>query len=66
VSVGRTAAQGLRGELAVCCELLVRTLDMLGRLCKLDLGKLYSDLVLEYKTAFDGDAVAAATPAPPS
>ncbi len=59
-------AEGLRGELAVCCELLVRTLDMLGRLGKLDLGKLYSDLVLEYKAAFDGDAVAEATPAPPS
>jgi hypothetical protein len=58
--------EGLRGELAVCCELLVRTLYLLSPLCKLDLVKLCSDLILEYKTAFDGDAVAGAVPAPPS
>jgi hypothetical protein len=58
--------EGLRGDLVVCCDLLVRTLDMLSRLCKIDLVKLGASLIVEYKAALDRDPVIDATTAPPS
>ena len=42
----------LRGDLAVCCDLLVRTLGLLNDVCELQLDKVCADLVLEYKVAF--------------
>jgi len=49
------SVQDLRAELAVCCDLLVRSLVMLNRLYKLGLDKLFGELVSEYKAAFGGD-----------
>lgn len=49
------SVEHLRGELAVCCDLLVRGLQLLNQLCQLDLDKLFSELVAEYKAAFGGD-----------
>lgn len=48
----------VRGELAVCCDLLVRTLALLNGTCKLELDKMFADLVSGYKEAFGGDPLA--------
>jgi uncharacterized protein DUF5677 len=47
----------LRGELAVCCDLLVRTLGLLNDVCKLELQQVMDELVPEYKAVFGGDSV---------
>jgi uncharacterized protein DUF5677 len=47
----------LHGELAVCCDLLVRTLALLNDVCKLELDKVCADLVSEYTAVFGGDSV---------
>src|SRR5215468_9044944 len=47
--------QHLRAELMVCCELLVRGLDLLSRICKLNLDVVLRDLEIEYKTILDRD-----------
>ena len=49
------SSEHLRGELAVCCDLLVRTLAVLNETCELGLDEICGDLVPEYKAAF-GDA----------
>jgi hypothetical protein len=51
------SARRLRGELAVCCDLLVRALALLNDVCKLDQDKLCADLVPEYKVVFGGDSI---------
>jgi len=45
----------LRGELSVCCDILVRVLVLLDEVLKLDLGKLTAELAAEYKAAFEDD-----------
>jgi Family of unknown function (DUF5677) len=46
------SSEGLRSELAVCCDLLVHCLAALNGLCKLGLeGKLFDELIAEYKAA---------------
>ncbi len=51
------SARRLRGELAVCCDLLVRTLALLNDVCKLELNEVCADLVPEYKSVFGGDSL---------
>ncbi len=51
------SAQRLHGELAVCCDLLVRTLALLSDVCKLELKQLIDDLLPEYKAVFGGDSL---------
>jgi hypothetical protein len=51
------SARRLHGELAVCCDLLVRTLDLVNDVCKLQLDKVIKDLVPEYKAVFGGESV---------
>jgi len=48
----------LRGELAVCCDILVRVLVLLNEVLKLDLDKLMVELTAEYKAAFGDDLLA--------
>jgi hypothetical protein len=48
----------LRGELAVCCDILVRALVLLNEVLKLDLDKLMGELYAEYKAAFGDDLLA--------
>jgi hypothetical protein len=45
----------LTGELAVCCDLLIRALVLLNKVLTLDLDKLVGDLAAEYKAAFGDD-----------
>ncbi len=45
----------VRGELAVCCDILVRALVLLNEVLKLDLDKLTGQLTAEYKAAFGDD-----------
>jgi hypothetical protein len=45
----------LRGELSVCCDILVRVLALLNEVLKLDLDKLVNELSAEYKAAFGDD-----------
>jgi hypothetical protein len=45
----------LHGELAVCCDLLVRTLVLLNDVCGLELKQVCDDLVREYKAVFGDD-----------
>jgi hypothetical protein len=52
------SVKGLRGELAVCCDLLIRALVALDGLCKLRLAALFNELVPEYKAAMGGEPVA--------
>lgn len=49
------SAEHLRGELAVCCDLLVRALVLLNEVLKLELDRLFTDLTAEYRAAFGGD-----------
>jgi Family of unknown function (DUF5677) len=48
----------LRGELAVCCDILVRALKLLNDSGKLGLDTLLGELVTEHKSAFGGDPLA--------
>lgn len=52
------SADGLHGDLAVCCDVLLRDLALLSDVCELGLNKISTELIAEYKTAFDGAAVA--------
>jgi len=47
--------RNLHGELALCCNLLARTLVMLNDVCKLELKQICDDLAVEYTTVFGGD-----------
>ena len=51
------SSRRLRGELAVCCDLLVRTLALLNDVCKLELNQICADLVPEYKAVFGDDSL---------
>ncbi len=46
-----------RGEISVCCDILVRALMLLNEVLKLDLDRLAADLSAEYKAAFGDDLV---------
>lgn len=48
----------LRGEVSVCCDLLVRVLVLHGKVLKLDLDKLTDELAAEYKITFGDDLLA--------
>ncbi len=45
----------LHGQLAVCCDLLIRALILLNKVLKLDLDNLASELTAEYKAVFGAD-----------
>lgn len=47
----------LRGEVAVCCDILVRTLELYGEVLKLDVDKFIFELKGEYRTAFGEEPV---------
>jgi Family of unknown function (DUF5677) len=49
------SVESLHGDLAVCCEVLVRALDLISRLCEFDLTNLGRSLIAEYKAALDRD-----------
>jgi hypothetical protein len=52
------SAEGLRGELAVCCDLLIRGLAVLNKISKLGIDQLLSDMKAEYASVFGEDAIA--------
>lgn len=49
------SADNLRGEIAVCCDILVRALALMNGVLKLELDKLLFELTAEYKAAFGED-----------
>ena len=52
------SAEHLHGDLAVCCDILLRALVLLNDTSGLGLKSAADTLIVEYKTAFNGDAVA--------
>jgi hypothetical protein len=46
--------RGLAGELPLCCDLLIRGLDVLNRCCKLRLEGLITDVAKQYTATFPG------------
>jgi hypothetical protein len=58
------SVDGLRGQLAACCDLLIRCLAALNALCGLQLSDLDVELLREYKTAMGEEA--SAVPAAPA
>ncbi len=51
----------LGGELAVCCDLVIRGLQLLNGIAKLGIESLLAEVVSEYKSAFGGDPFAEMT-----
>jgi len=51
----RLSVKGLRGELTVCCEMVVRGLLLLNQICGMRLEKLFEELDQEYRQALGGE-----------
>jgi hypothetical protein len=51
----------LRGELAVCCELVIQGLDLLNEIAKLGIESLLTEIRAEYKSVFGFDSGAEMT-----